>query len=89
MDTDPNIEGILNDREGDNPAIRSYVKREFFREISSRLETASFLVIPGICAGLREQVKFAKALRKFTIEYEVQYPGDEPSPLKKITEGVL
>ena len=25
LDTDPNIEGLLNHREGNNPAIRSYV----------------------------------------------------------------
>ncbi|MGD1704929.1 hypothetical protein [Dapis sp. BLCC M229] len=89
MDKEPHIQGLLNDREGDNHARKSYVKLEFFREISSGLETVSSLVIPDIFTGLTEQVKFAKALRKFIIEYEVQYPGYEPSMFKKITEQVL
>ncbi len=89
LDKDPHIEGLINDREGNNLVKISYVKLEFFREISSSFKTVSSLVVPDICTGLREQVEFAKALRKFTIEYEVQYPGYEPSMFKKITEQVL
>lgn len=89
LNTDSNIEALINDREGENPTKRSYVKLEFFKEISKNLETTSSLVIPEFCVGLKEQVEFAKALRKFTIEYEVQYPGYEPSFPKKIIERFL